>query len=95
MLWSVVEYCEMLWSVVECCGMLWSVVECCGMLWSVVECILFAPQWMALESIKERVFTVHTDVWSFGVFLWEICTFGACPPTHTSCHHLLIHRLPD
>ena len=33
-------------------------------------------RWMAIEAIETFMFTAETDVWSYGVLLWEIETGG-------------------
>ncbi|XP_032906398.1 epidermal growth factor receptor isoform X1 [Amblyraja radiata] len=36
-------------------------------------------KWMALESILQRTFTHQSDIWSYGVTIWELMTFGLKP----------------
>lgn len=36
-------------------------------------------RWMSPESIREGLFTPYTDVWSYGVTLWELSTIGGFP----------------
>ncbi|XP_075987963.1 anaplastic lymphoma kinase [Anticarsia gemmatalis] len=40
-------------------------------------------KWMPPEAYIDGVFTIKTDVWSFGVLLWEVFSLGVMP--YTGC----------
>jgi serine/threonine protein kinase len=41
-------------------------------------------KWMAPESIFEKSFSYKSDVWSFGILMWEIFSLGQTPFTSTA-----------
>lgn len=57
-------------------------------------------KWLALECIRHRIFTSKSDVWAFGVTIWELLTYGLRPYAEIEAKDLVIaiekgQRLPQ
>ncbi|XP_058134055.1 tyrosine-protein kinase Mer [Dasypus novemcinctus] len=53
-------------------------------------------KWTAVESLADRVYTSKSDVWAFGVTMWEIATRGKVPYPGIQNHEIyeyLLHGL--
>ncbi|XP_062844515.1 angiopoietin-1 receptor [Trichomycterus rosablanca] len=51
-------------------------------------------RWMAIESLNYSVYTTHSDVWSYGVLLWEVVSLGGTPYCGMTCAELY-EKLPQ
>uniref|UniRef100_A0A0N4WLG2 Protein kinase domain-containing protein n=1 Tax=Haemonchus placei TaxID=6290 RepID=A0A0N4WLG2_HAEPC len=51
--------------------------------------VLVPYRWMAIEAIQDGVYTLESDIWSFGILLYEIFTLGGLPYPTISNEDLL------
>nr|XP_047141485.1 tyrosine-protein kinase receptor torso-like [Hydra vulgaris] len=46
-------------------------------------------KWMSIEALRDQVFTTYSDVWAYGIVLFEIVTLGGTPYPTLSNRELL------
>ncbi|XP_051533910.1 macrophage colony-stimulating factor 1 receptor isoform X3 [Myxocyprinus asiaticus] len=52
-------------------------------------------KWMSPESIFECVYTVQSDIWSYGILLWEIFSLGMSPYPNVVIDARFYKRIKD
>jgi len=46
-------------------------------------------RWLSVEAMRDRIYSTASDIWAFGIVLWEICTLGGFPYPTISDMNLL------
>lgn len=52
-------------------------------------------RWTAPEAITFRKFTSASDVWSFGIVMWEVMSYGERPYWGMSNQDVSVHVMPE
>ncbi|XP_043070362.1 vascular endothelial growth factor receptor 1 isoform X9 [Drosophila grimshawi] len=52
-------------------------------------------KWLALESLSDHVFSTYSDVWSFGIVMWEFFSLSKVPYPGIDPNQELFNKLND
>lgn len=52
-------------------------------------------KWLALESLTDHVFSTHSDIWSYGIVLWEFFSLAKVPYPGMNADENLYMKLRD
>ncbi|XP_017068479.2 vascular endothelial growth factor receptor 1-like [Drosophila eugracilis] len=52
-------------------------------------------KWLALESITDNVYSTYSDVWSYGILLWELFSLAMAPYPGIASNDELFKKLND
>lgn len=50
-------------------------------------------RWIAPESLQNGKYSIESDIWSFGVFCWEVFSFGK-QPFDTLTDEQILEQIP-
>ncbi|XP_070562687.1 fibroblast growth factor receptor 1-like [Ptychodera flava] len=54
----------------------------------------FPTRWMAPESLQDGIYTYKSDIWSYGILLWEIANLGS-PPKYPNADYVNVKTLHE
>ncbi len=52
-------------------------------------------KWLSLEAISDHVFSTYSDVWAFGIVLWELFSLAKVPYPGMEANQELYFKLRD
>lgn len=50
-------------------------------------------RWMAPEILRDKQYTTYSEIWAFGVLLWEVFSVGQLPYTNLTDKQVMEHVL--